>query len=180
VELKHLDESGFCRWSPASYSYSRVGTQKHFYQVGSRGNRISVLGLWQEETSFEYALVQGGFSSQRYIEVMDWIAQKAEKTLAETGRITVVVQDNGSLHKSHLTRSNWQKWQKCGLFLFFLPPYCSQMNRIEDQWHQLKTHEIAGQMFDNNYDLAMTVIDGVENRYQPGGYTVERFIFNCA
>jgi hypothetical protein len=26
------------------------------------------------------------------------------------------------------------------------------MNRIEEEWHQLKTHEIAGQMFDNNYD----------------------------
>ncbi|WP_327194432.1 hypothetical protein [Trichormus variabilis] len=29
------------------------------------------------------------------------------------------------------------------------------MNPIETQWHQLKTHEIAGQMFDNEYDLAM-------------------------
>jgi len=25
-----------------------------------------------------------------------------------------------------------------GLFLFFLPQYCSQMNRIEEEWHQLK------------------------------------------
>jgi len=28
------------------------------------------------------------------------------------------------------------------------------MNPIETQWHQLKSHEIAGQMFDNEYDLA--------------------------
>ena len=27
------------------------------------------------------------------------------------------------------------------------------MNRIEDQWHQLKVHEIAGQMFEDEYDL---------------------------
>lgn len=54
------------------------------------------------------------------------------------------------------------------------------MNRIEEEWHQLKTHEIAGQMFDNSYDLAMTVIDGMENRSIKGGYTLERFIFNCA
>jgi hypothetical protein len=26
------------------------------------------------------------------------------------------------------------------------------MNPIETQWHQLKSHEIAGQMFDNEYD----------------------------
>lgn len=125
-------------------------------------------------------MVQGGFRSERYIEVMDWIAGKAQKTLAETGRMTVVVQDNGSLHKSRLTRSKCKQWQEKGLYLFFLPPYCSQMNRIEDQWHQLKTHEIAGQMFDNNYDLAVAIIDGMEARSQISEYTLERFIFNCA
>ena len=54
------------------------------------------------------------------------------------------------------------------------------MNRIEDQWHQLKTHEIAGQMFDNNYDVAMAIIDGMEDRSQIRKYALERFIFNCA
>ena len=47
-------------------------------QVGSRGGRISILGLWQPQVSFEYALVQGGFKTKRYIEVMDWIAAKAQ------------------------------------------------------------------------------------------------------
>jgi len=36
------------------------------------------------------------------------------------------------------------------------------MNRIEDQWHQLKTHMIAEQMFENEFDLAMAVIKGIE------------------
>lgn len=63
--------------------------------------------------------------------------------------MTALVQDNGSLHKSNLTDQQWQRWQAQGLFLFFLPPYCSQINRIENQWHQLKTHEIAGRMFED-------------------------------
>lgn len=33
--------------------------------------------------------------------------------------------------------------------------YSASMNRIEDQWHQLISHEIAGQMFEDEYDLAM-------------------------
>ena len=32
---------------------------------------------------------------------------------------------------------------------------------IESEWHQLKSHEIAGQMFDNEYDLALAIIAGV-------------------
>lgn len=39
---------------------------------------------------------------------------------------------------------------------------------------------IAGQMFDNNYDLAIAIIDGMEARSVKGGYALERFIFNCA
>ncbi|MGV0029496.1 hypothetical protein ACFE35_31345, partial [Phormidesmis priestleyi ANT.L61.2] len=41
------DEAGFCLYSPVSYSYSRIGTQKRLEQVPTRGSRISILGLWQ-------------------------------------------------------------------------------------------------------------------------------------
>jgi 16S rRNA G1207 methylase RsmC len=40
---------------------------------------------------------------------MDWMAQKAAQTLAQTGRLTVVVQDNGSLHTSLLVRQQWSR-----------------------------------------------------------------------
>lgn len=114
--------------------------------------RISILGVWHPDKSFDYALVQGSFNKQRYTKVMNWIAQKAEQTLKQTGRITVIVQDNGSPHTSHLARQHWQHWQTQGLYLFFLPPYCSELNHIETQWHQLKSHEIAARIFDNEYD----------------------------
>lgn len=48
---------------------------------------------------------------------------------------------------------------------------------IETEWRQLKAHEIAGQMFDNEYDLAMTVIEGMNARSQKGLYSLERFKF---
>jgi hypothetical protein len=109
---------------------------------------------------------------------MDWVAQKAALTLEQTGRFTVIVQDNSSIHKRELVRQHWQKWQDQGLLLFFLPPYSAEMNRIEDQWHQLKAHKIAGQMFADEYDLALAVIKGMEIRSEAGGYWLERFMFN--
>ncbi len=180
IDLKYLDEAGFCLYSPVSYSYSRVGTQKQLEQVPTRGKRISILGLWQPDKTFQYALAQGGFDGESYIKVMDWIAQKAAVTLKETGRLTVVVQDNCSIHKRDIVRENWQRWQDQGLLLFFLPPYSAKMNRIEDQWRQLKAHEISGQMFEDEYDLAMAVIKGVEARSQTGGYSLERLRFKSA
>lgn len=180
VELKYLDEAGFCLWSPVSYSYSLIGEQKCMEQTPTRhGHRISILGLWQPGEGFEYALSQGGFKGESYIKVMDWVAQKAAQTLEQSGRMTVIVQDNGSLHTSRLVQQQWPRWQEQGLVIFFLPPYCSEMNPIEIQWRQLKSHEIAGQMFDNEYDLAMSVITGMEARSQAGHYPLERFMFNC-
>jgi hypothetical protein len=35
-------------------------------------------------------------------------------------------------------------------------------------------------MFDNKYDLAMTVIEGMDAHSKAGDYSLERFIFNCA
>ncbi len=52
------------------------------------------------------------------------------------------------------------------------------MNRIELEWQQLKTHELAGQMFDDELDLAYAVIDGIEARGGRGNYTTKRFKFN--
>ncbi len=180
INLKYLDESGCCLWSPVSYSYSRVGSQKRLEQTQRRGRRISILGLWQPDKRFEYALACGSFKSKSYIKVMNWVADKACQSLIQTGRPTVIVQDHGSLHTSTLTQQHWQHWKKQGLLLFFLPKYCSQMNRIEDEWHQLKTHEIAGRMFEDEYDLATAIMHGMQARSDKGGYTLERFKFNSA
>jgi len=65
--------------SPVSYSYSRIGEQKRLEQTERRGRRISILGLWQPDEGFEYALACGSFNSSSYITVMDWVADKAAK-----------------------------------------------------------------------------------------------------
>jgi putative transposase len=111
---------------------------------------------------------------------MDWLAHKAAQTLGQTGRLTVIVQDNGSLHLSALVQQQWNRWAQKGLLIFFLPKYCSHMNPIEGEWHQLKAHELVGQMFEDEYDLAIAVMDGIQARSLRGDYDLDRFIFNSA
>jgi putative transposase len=59
-----------------------------------------------------------------------------------------------------------------------LPKYCSEMNLIEEEWQRLKEDEIAGRMFDDEYDLAMAVIESIDSRSERRGYKAERFRFN--
>jgi len=177
--LNYLDEAGFCLWSPVSYSYCRVGEQKRMEQTAQRfGRRISILGVWQAHKQFDYALCQGGFKTRSYLKVMKWQAKKAQRRLKKTGKITVIVQDNGSIHTSREARALWPQWQEQGLFIFMLPAYCPEFNEIETQWRQLKAHEIAGRMFSNEYDLAIAVMEGMQARGKKGKYKVNRLKFN--
>ncbi len=106
---------------PSAIAKSRVGSQKQLAQVPTRGNRISILGLWQPDNTFEYPLAQGGFDGESYIKVMNSIAAKAAPSLVETGRLTVVVQDKCSMKKRDIVQQYWQPWQHQGLVLFLLP-----------------------------------------------------------
>ena len=115
-----------------------------------------------------------------YVQLRDWQEQKAAFCLAETGQITVIVQDNHPIHTSKKVREHWSAWQEKGLFLFQLPKYSSQMNLMETEWHQIKTHQLAGRIFEDECDLSLAVIEGVEARAQRGQYDTERFLFNSA
>ncbi len=178
IALKYLDETGCCQWTPESYSYSQKGQQKRFEQTARRGQRVSVLGVWDPNESFDYTVVVGGFNSECYLQMMDWLAIKAAHNFEATGQLTFIVQDNCSIHKSKVVKAAWTRWQTQGLFVLFLPPYCSELNPIEGQWHQLKTHEIAGRMFEYEDELVEALVDGMIDRSIKGNYELDRLIIN--
>lgn len=52
------------------------------------------------------------------------------------------------------------------------------MNPIELEWQHLKKNEISGQMFDDELDLAYSVMNGVQVRGERGNYNTHRIRFN--
>lgn len=70
------------------------------------------------------------------------------------------------------------RWETKGLYFFYLPPYRPELNLIEPEWHQIKTHELAGRMFEWEYDLIKAIIFAIDNRNQKKDYICERFKFN--
>lgn len=93
IDLKYVDESGFCVWSEPGYTYYFRGEQKRLEQTKRRGRRLSIIGFLQPLISFVYGLVIGGVNRKSYIKMMDSEAQEAQKT----GRTRVIVQDNGRI-----------------------------------------------------------------------------------
>ncbi|PSB02605.1 transposase [Merismopedia glauca] len=89
-----------------------------------------------------------------------------------------LVQDNGSIHRCQEVQQLWSNWEQMGLYIFFLPKYCSEMNPIELEWQHLKKDELAGKMFDDELELAYAVIDGVQARGEKGNHSTQRVKFN--
>jgi putative transposase len=175
--LKYLDESGFNLWSTVIYSWSKKGEQKKIEQTPKRGKRLNICGLLEIGEGFEYGLALKSFKSESYIKLMNWQAQKAERKLQEKGQITVIIQDQGSIHVSRVTKEQYKRWEEQGLYIFLLPTYSPELNRIENEWQRIKEDELAGRMFEDEYDLSMAVIEAIENRNERNGLKVERFLF---
>ena len=154
------------------------------------------MGVWETNQNLEYGLKVVTYKAKNYVKFIDTQANKAAKRLFDTGKLTVIVQDNASIHRANLVKERVHLWKKQGLILFFLPPYSPEMNRIEDRWcrayrlmssktttggfsnRALKRQELAGLVFDDEYDLILAIIEGLKNRGQQGHFFVERLIFN--
>lgn len=136
------------------------------------------MGVWETNKNLEYGLKVGTYKAKNYVKFIDTQANKAAKRLFDTGKLTVIVQDNASIHRANIVKERVHLWEKQGLILFFLPPYSPEMNRIEDQWLHLKRQELAGRVFDDEYDLILAIIEGLKNRGQQGYFSVERLMFN--
>lgn len=152
------------------------------------------MGVWEDRQNFEYALKVGTYKAKNYVQFINAQAEKAMKRLFDTGKLTVIVQDNASIHRANIAKERVEIWSKQGLILFSLPPYSPRhalrgkrasasghspcMNRIEDQWLHLKRHELAGRVFEDEYDLAKAIIQGIKHRGQQGNFSVERLMFN--
>src|SRR4028118_38005 len=149
-------------------------SQKRLEQTKRCGRRLSIVGLFQRESSFVYGLVIGSVDRKAYIRLMEPEAQEA----THSKRIRVIVQDNGPIHRCHEVQQLWPKWGSQGLYILFLPKYFSEMNPIELEWQHIKKDELAGKMFDDELELAYAVIHGVEVRGQRGNYTTQRLKFN--
>ena len=106
----------------------------------------------------------GSFTQDNFINIWDKKAIKFAENCLKTGADTIIVLDNYSIHKSPQVRAKEREGQSLALYLFFLPPDSPELNLIEGEWHQIKTHEISGRRFEDEYDLVQAVKESLTHR----------------
>lgn len=118
-------------------TWVRTGERKRIPYENPEGRRVNALA----------ALVKGGAPPALY-----WVAKPGSlradhlvRFLTELPPVsvpTVVVLDNGSIHRSTQTRAALPQLWARGVYLYFLPAYSPDLNDIEAAFRVVKHHHL--------------------------------------
>jgi putative transposase len=135
-----------------TYTWVRRGQRKRVPYENPQGRRVNALA----------ALVRGRAAPALY-----WAAKpgslRAHHLIAFLQELppvpmpTVVVLDNGSIHRSKEARAAIPDLRTRGVYLYFLPPYSPELNEIEPAFRVVKHHELP----ERRYTTVPALLDAV-------------------
>ena len=130
-ELLFFDESGFSPNPPLQSGWSLIG-QTRSVEPLSHGERVNVLGALRHDGKLYWKTQQRPTVRDDVIGFFDELAGQVHAVPC------IVVLDNASFHHGKPMEKRRRKWMAQGLFLYYLPPYSPELNRIEILWKQAK------------------------------------------
>lgn len=129
LQLYYYDESGFSLTSALPYAWQKKGNAIAI--PAARGKRMNVAGLINRQGDFHYRAHAGHIGSKEVICLLDSFCEELQQK-------TVVVVDNAPTHRSKAFMEKVKSWQEQDLYIFFLPPYSPELNKIEMLWKKIK------------------------------------------
>ena len=129
VDLRYLDETGFCLIPYVPYSWQEIGKKQGVESKQSK--RLNVLGLLNQKNELYSYVFETKITSQIVIKFLDSYVSKIKQ-------LTVVVLDNAPIHRSKAFQKKINQWRKKKMEIFWLPTYSPQLNIIEILWRFMK------------------------------------------
>jgi putative transposase len=141
---------------PTGYSWCLPGRRKRVCYGYPQGRRVNVLAAyepcgpapWPDALPFERTL--NGDDLLAYL--------RQRLPAADVPR--VVVLDNASMHASKAFKAQRQALAGEGIYLYYLPAYSPELNRIEAVFKQVKHHEIPQRSHASKAELRQSVEGG--------------------
>lgn len=158
LRLHFLDECGFSPSLPTGYSWCLPRQRKRVKYEYPQGRRVNALATYEplaptprlDAVPFERTLTSD-----------DLLAYLRDRLpVADVPR--VVVLDNAGIHTSKVVKAARPGLAKLGIYLYYLPPYSPELNRIEPVFKQVKHHDMPTRSFTTRADLRAAVEAGFE------------------
>lgn len=144
IDLYFGDESHFGLTPNVPYAWQHKDNP--ILLPSKRAQRLSVFALMNPQSEIFYRMVDGPARSMDIISTLD------EFVLTITKK-TIVVLDNAPIHHSKDFNSKIREWSRQDLFVYFLPPYSPELNRIEILWRFIKYRWLPFDAFINFNNL---------------------------
>jgi hypothetical protein len=125
----YYDEAGFNLTPCIPYAWQPRGQRLEL--PFSHSPRLNVLGFLSLRGPFFSPVIEGRIAT-------DWVIQAVDAYIAQMEKPTLLVWDNASTHTSGALERESARWEKEGLYLYHLPPYCPELNLIELLWRKIK------------------------------------------
>jgi putative transposase len=161
LRLFYLDESGFSPSLPTGYSWCLPGQRKRVKYEYPQGRRVNALAVYEPLGPVPWLHAQ---PFERTLTSDDLVAYL--RSLPPSPVPRVVVLDNASLHISKVTKAARPGLAKLGVFLYYLPPYSPELNRIEAVFKQVKHHEMPTRSHTSKAELRASVEQGFESYHR--------------
>jgi putative transposase len=158
LRLFYLDECGFSPSLPTGYSWCLPGQRKRVRYEYPQGRRVNALAAYEPFAAVPWL---DAIPFERTLTSDDLLAYLRSLPPAAVPR--VVVLDNASLHVSKVTKAARPDLAKAGIFLYYLPPYSPELNRIEAVFKQVKHHEMSTRSHTSKAELRASVGQGFDS-----------------
>jgi transposase len=156
LRLHYLDECGFSPSLPTGYSWCLPKQRKRVRYEYQQGRRVNALANYEPS-----ARCLDPVPFERTLTSDDLLAYLRDR-LPSADVPRVVVFDDAGIHASKVVKAARPGLAKLGIFLYYLPPYSPELNRIEPVFKQVKHHEMPTRSFTSRADLRKAVEEGFE------------------
>lgn len=129
--LLYFDESGFSPNPSVQYGWTPIG-QTRCAEAGVHRQRVNVLGALGHDGKLIWAIKEQHTVRDDVIAFFDGIAEQPRSVPC------IVLLDNANIHRGETMEQKREQWQRHGFYLYYLPPYSPELNRIEILWKQAK------------------------------------------
>jgi len=159
LDLYYFDEAGISLTPTVPYGWQPIGERIEI--PSQRSKQLNTLGFLRYDNQLTSYTVEGSVDSEIVIGCFDDFSNSLR-------RATTVVIDNAPVHTSKKFESRIPIWEEKGLFLYFLPSYCPELNLIEILWRMIKYHWLPIKAYDNFKSLVKhfhQILSQVGSRY---------------
>lgn len=129
IDLYYADASSFSQMSVVPYAWQHPESTRTLLSVRSKS--ISVFGLMSTDNRYQMYQSLKAIDSATLIGFFDEFAHSINKR-------TIVVLDNAPVHRSKFFTQQLERWRQQDLYLYFIPPYSPELNKIEILWRFIK------------------------------------------